>query len=257
MGIFRRKKSGADKEDEPRLNIKWNAIDGLISIAVLIVLLVGIYFGTSKLLNVLNKEQLLNISGIDNLTFSILYGVQVLLMLGVVWFFAIYWRGASLRDLGLRYYSIIKTIWYSFISLIFVFLVSFLYAYLMNSIFGIEAPDSKIEELISSRNVSSNVLLVVTAVVAPFCEEVYFRGFLYSAFRKSMGVNTALFLSSLLFALAHMEIYSFIPIMAIGWVMAYIFEKTKSLFTVIFLHAVYNLILILILLGQIEMIKMY
>jgi len=257
MGIFRRKKSGAGKEDEPRLNIKWNAIDGLISIVVLIVLLVGIYFGTLKLLGVLNKEQLLNISGIDNLTFSILYGVQVLLMLGVVWFFAIYWRGASLRDLGLGYYSIIKTIWYTFISLVFIFLVSFLYAYLMNSIFGIEAPDSKIDELISNRNVSSNVLLVVTAVVAPFCEEVYFRGFLYSAFKKRMGVGAALFLSSLMFALAHMEIYSFIPIMAIGWVMAYIFEKTKSLFTVIFLHAVYNLILILILLGQIEMIKMY
>ncbi|MDZ7837631.1 MAG: CPBP family intramembrane glutamic endopeptidase [Actinomycetota bacterium] len=85
---------------------------------------------------------------------------------------------------------------------------------------------------------------MVVAVVAPFSEEIFFRGFLYSAFKKAWGVNAGLFLSSLLFALVHMEVYSFIPIFLIGWMLAYMFEKTRSLFPVIFLHAVYNLILI-------------
>ena len=178
-------------------------------------------------------------------------------MLGVVWFFAIYWRGATVRDLGFRYYSILKTIWYTFISLIFIFLISFLYVLALKSILGIEAPPSKVDELISNRNISSNILIIITAIVAPFCEEIYFRGFLYSAFKKNFGVTVALFLSSFLFALAHLELYSFIPIMVIGWLLAYIFEKTKSIFAVIFLHAVYNLILISILLGKIQIIKLY
>ena len=246
----------------PRLNddkIRWNWIDGLLSIVFLILLLVGIYFATSSLLKYLGQEKFinLNIANIDSLTFSIFYGIQVLLMLGVVWFFAIFWRRSSLKSLGFNYYSIVKTLWYSFLALIFIFMFSFVYVLILKFLLGIEAPPSKIEELISNNNISSNILIVVTAVIAPFCEEVYFRGFLYSAFKKSFGVTLGLFLSSLLFSLAHLELYSFFPILVIGWILAYIYEKTKSIFTVIFLHSVYNLILILILLGKIEFVKMY
>lgn len=239
------------------LNIKWNALDAVISLIFLTVVLVGIYFGSAKLFEVLDGEQFFNSSNIGNVSFTVLYGIQIVLMLGVVWFFAMFRRKASFRDLGLRYYSIARTIWYSFLSLLAIFFVSFLYVFLMNSLFGIEAPASKIEILVRNRSISSNILFVVVAVIAPFSEEVFFRGFLYSAFKKSWGVNTAIFLSSFLFAMIHMELYSFIPLMIIGWLLAYLFEKTKSLIPAIFLHGVYNLILILILLGEIEIIKMY
>lgn len=241
------------------IKVKWNALDGFLSVIILIVLLVGIYFGTSALLQALSKKNFisLNIASINNLTFSIFYGIQVLLMLGIVWFFVVYWRRSSFRALGFKYYSILKAIWYTFISLIFIFLFSFIYVLILQRFFGIEAPSSKIEQLISNNNISSNILIVVTAVVAPFCEEIYFRGFLYSAFKKNFGVPLGIFLSSLLFALAHLELYSFIPIMVIGVLLAYIFERTRSIFTVIILHSVYNLILISILLGKIDFIKMY
>ena len=241
------------------INIKWNWLDGLVSVLVLVVILVGIYFGTSKLISVLNVKRLLNlnISNIDNLTFSIFYGIQVLLMLGVVWFFAIYWRRSGFRDLGFRYYSIGKTIWYTFLSLILIFIVSFLYVFILQRVFGIDAPGSKIDELVASGNVSGNILIVVTAVIAPLCEEVYFRGFLYPAFRKSFGVVIGIFLSSIVFAAAHLDLYSFFPIMIIGWILAFMYEKTRSIFTVIFLHSIYNLTLILILLGRVQFIKMY
>ncbi len=240
-------------------NVRWNWLDAVISIIFLILLLVGIYFGTAKLISVLNVKRLLNlnISNIDSLTFSIFYGIQVLLMLLVVWFFAIYWRRSTFRDLGFKYYSILKTIWYTFLSLLAIFLVSFLYVLLLTSVFGIDAPPSKIDKLVSNGNISGNILIAVTAVVAPFCEEIYFRGFLYQAFKKSFGVTPGIFLSSLLFALAHLELYSFLPIMIIGWILAYVFEKTKSIFTAIFLHAAYNLVLILLLLGKIQFVKMY
>ena len=239
------------------LNVKWNALDAVISLVFLTVVLVGIYFGSAKLFEIFGGKQFFNSSSISNISFTVLYGIQVILMLGVVWFFAIRRRRSTLRDLGLKYYSIIKTIWYCFISLLVIFLVSFLYVFLMNSLFGIEAPSSKIEVLVRNRSISSNILLVVVAVIAPLSEEVFFRGFLYSAFKKSWGINVALFLSSFLFAIVHLELYSFIPLMIIGWLLAYLFEKTKSLMPAIFLHSVYNLILILILLGELEIIKLY
>ena len=255
--VLRRENNGENTANSQ--NIKWNWLDGLISVIVLVSILVGIYFGASKLISVLNVKRLLNfnISNIDNLTFSIFYGIQVLLMFGVVWFFAIYWRRSGFRDLGFRYYSIGKTIWYTFLSLILIFIVSFVYVFILQRVFGIDAPASKIDELVASGNVSGNILIVVTAVVAPFCEEVYFRGFLYSAFRKSFGVVVGIFLSSIVFAAAHLDLFSFFPIMIIGWILAFMYEKTKSIFPVIFLHAIYNLTLILILLGRVQFIRMY
>ncbi|MGM0366868.1 MAG: CPBP family intramembrane glutamic endopeptidase [Actinomycetota bacterium] len=229
----------------------------MLSVLLLVFLLVGIYYGTSRLLEAISGREVLRITSIDDFSFSVLYGIQVFLMVGLVWFFAIYWRKSTPRDLGLRYYSILKTLWYTFLSLIVIFVLSFLYVFAMNSFFGIEAPTSKVEELVMEGNISTNILLVVVVLVAPFAEEVFFRGYLYSAFKKAWGINAGLFLSSMLFAMAHMEVYSFVPIFVIGWVLAYIFEKTRSLFPIIFLHAVYNLILILLLLGRVEMIRMY
>lgn len=251
------KEANSTEKQNNVLNIKWNVIDAVISLAFLTVALVGIYFGSAKLFEVLGGEQFFNSSNISSASFTVLYGIQTVLMLAVVWFFAIFRRKSNLRDLGFRYYSIAKTIWYSFLSLLAIFFVSFLYMFLMNSLFGIENPGSKIEILVGNRSISSNILLVVVAVSAPFSEEVFFRGFLYSAFKKSWGVNVALLLSSFLFAIVHLELYSFIPLIIIGWLLAYLFEKTKSLLMPIFLHGVYNLILILILLGRLEIIKMY
>ncbi len=245
------------KESNRQLQIKWNVKDALLSIIILVLLLVAIYYGASRILEVISGREILRITAMDDISFSVLYGIQVFLMLGVVWFFALFLRKSSFKDLGLRYYSIWKTIWYTFLSLMAIFAVSFLYVFLMNSLFGIEAPSSAVDKLIMEGEVSTNILLVVVVLVAPIAEEIFFRGYLYSAFKKAWGVNAGLFLSSLLFAMAHMELYSFIPIFLIGWILAYIFEKTKSLFPIIFLHAVYNLILIVILLRGQEMIRMY
>jgi len=245
-----------EKNTKEGLDIRWNALDGIISIIFLAAALTGVYFGSAAIFTALSDRELLS-QNISNISFMVLYGIQVILMLGTVWFFALYRRRAGLRDLGLRYYSIGKTLWYTFISLLAIFIISFIYVFVLSSVFGIEAPSSKIEILVSNRSVSNTILLIVVAFIGPVVEEVFFRGFLYSAFRKSWGVFPALFISSILFSVVHLQVYSFIPLFLIGWLLAYLFEKTRSLFPAIFLHAVYNLILILILLGQLEMINVY
>jgi membrane protease YdiL (CAAX protease family) len=131
-------------------------------------------------------------------------------------------------------------------------LINFSYVILMTRVFKINPPPSKIEELISNKNVSYVMLLVVVSVIAPVCEEIFFRGFLFQGFKKRWGVTAGILVSSALFSAAHLDLYNLLPLLAIGWVLAYVFHKTKSLFPVIFLHAAYNLVLILILLSQIR-----
>jgi len=238
------------------LDIKWNALDGIISVVFLAATLTAVYFGSARIFIALSNRELLS-ENISNISFIILYGVQVFLMMGTVWFFALRRRKARLRDLGLKYYSIGKTFWYAFIALIAINIISFIYVFIMASVLGIEAPASKIEILIRNKGISNTMLLMMVAFIGPITEEVFFRGFLYSAFKENWGVLPALFLSSVLFSVVHLQVYSFFPLFLIGWLLAYLFEKTKSLFPAIFLHAVYNLILILILLGQLEMINVY
>ena len=238
-----------DKETESE-NIKWTLRDMLFSILFLIAVLTGIYFGIARIVIALKIGERINSSNITNLSFSVLYGIQVILMLGVVWFYAIYWRRSRWRDLGLTYYSLIKTIWYSFLVLLLIMLINFTYVILMTKVFKIAPPTSKIEELVSNKNVSYIMLLVVVSIIAPICEEIFFRGFLFQGFKKRWGVPAGIIISSALFSAAHLDLYNFLPLLAIGWVLAYLFHKTKSLLPVIFLHAIYNLLLILILLSQ-------
>jgi len=247
---------GEKLDNRAELDIKWNALDGIISVVFLAAALTGVYFGSARIFIALSNMELLS-ENISNISFVVLYGIQVLLMLGTVWYLALHRKKARLRDLGLRYYSIGKTLWYAFISLIAIFGISFIYVFLMNSVLGIEAPISKIEILIRNRSISNTVLLIVVAFIGPIAEEVFFRGFLYSAFKKNWGILPALLLSSILFSVVHLQIFSFIPLLVIGWLLAYLFERTRSLLPAIFLHAIYNLILILILLGQLEMINVY
>jgi hypothetical protein len=238
-----------DKENGSE-SIKWTIRDMLFSILFLIAVLTGIYFGIARIIIFLKIGEGINSSNITNLSFSILYGIQVILMLGVVWFYAIYWRRSGWRDLGLTYYSLIKTIWYSFLALLSIILINFAYVILMTKVFKIAPPVSKIEELVSNKNVSYIMLLAVVSIIAPICEEIFFRGFLFQGFKKRWGVPAGIIISSILFSAAHLDLYNFLPLLAIGWVLAYVFHKTKSLLPVIFLHAAYNLLLILILLSQ-------
>src|SRR4030065_1677487 len=77
-------------------DIKWNAIDAVIALVFLAVVLVAVYFGSAKLIEVFGGEEFFNSSNISNISFNILYGIQVLLMLGVVWFFAILRRKSGI-----------------------------------------------------------------------------------------------------------------------------------------------------------------
>jgi uncharacterized protein len=241
------------KEDY-KAEIKWTLRDILFSILFLIATLAGIYFGIARIVIALNIGESINSSNITSLSFSILYGIQVFLMVGVVWFYAIYWRKAKPKDLGFRYYSLIKTLWYSFLALLLIITINFVYVFLMTNVFNITSPSGKIEELVNNRNISSTMLLVVVSIIAPVCEEVFFRGFLFQGIKKTWGVFAGILVSSVLFAAAHLDLYNFLPLFAIGWVLTYIFHKTKSLIPVIFLHAAYNLIMIIVLFSQIESI---
>jgi membrane protease YdiL (CAAX protease family) len=106
---------------------------------------------------------------------------------------------------------------------------------------GANPGNEQLSDLMNNPAVLTTLIPVAT-IVAPLVEEIYFRGFAYSAFRKRWGSRTGTFISAIMFAVVHLDPWSFIPIAVIGIVFAYAYEKTSSLPLVIVAHGVFNAI---------------
>ncbi|HXF82450.1 MAG TPA: CPBP family glutamic-type intramembrane protease [bacterium] len=87
------------------------------------------------------------------------------------------------------------------------------------------------------------VFLLVCALV-PVAEELFFRGFVYGALRR-WGVAAAALLSALFFAAVHNQIVHFLPIFALGLILALLYERTGSLLPAMLVHAVNNVVALL------------
>jgi membrane protease YdiL (CAAX protease family) len=85
--------------------------------------------------------------------------------------------------------------------------------------------------------IATGFLLVV---IAPVAEEIFFRGFVYQAFRNSYGVWPGAILSGLVFGVIHFEFFKLVQLAALGVILALLFEKTHSLWPPIMLHAINN-----------------
>lgn len=101
---------------------------------------------------------------------------------------------------------------------------------------------------------SAFVVTILLAVgVAPILEEIFFRGFLYPALRNLGGPLLAILVVSGLFAAVH-PIGHFYPLLLLGAVLAYAYERTGNLVGPILIHSLYNGIQLLLLLLRERMV---
>jgi membrane protease YdiL (CAAX protease family) len=90
----------------------------------------------------------------------------------------------------------------------------------------------------------SILVLVFTGIgaviLAPIAEESLFRGIVYQGFRSRMGIVTAGLLSGLLFGLVHVYPLLWLPIGALGYILAMALERRGSLLPCMVGHALFN-----------------
>jgi uncharacterized protein len=114
-----------------------------------------------------------------------------------------------------------------------------------NIIYEMQSQEHKVPTNIYPEYASDVIKLLVSGflmvILAPVAEEIAFRGMMYPAFRKKHGIWFSMTFSALIFAFSHGQVLHFIPILAIGYLLAYLFEKTKSLVPSISLHILVNL----------------
>jgi len=107
-------------------------------------------------------------------------------------------------------------------------------------------PEQAIVE--EARRASGGDVLVFAlgaVVVAPFAEEVFFRGILLPAAARMVGVRAGLALQAIVFGLIHVqgapETWPLaIPLALVGWCAGFVYLRTGSLAVPVLLHATFN-----------------
>lgn len=114
--------------------------------------------------------------------------------------------------------------------------------YAVSLLYGL-AVDSRQQDILSEfpRNAGGVVLFALVAVVlAPLFEEIFFRGFLFRGFAESWGWAWGAVASAACFGFGHLQLDVFVPLFALGFVLAWVYKRTGSLWTSIALHALFN-----------------
>jgi len=108
---------------------------------------------------------------------------------------------------------------------------------------GLEGMQSRIDLLLGSEMSWPRFFVTLLGVgfLAPVAEELFFRGFLYTALRQRLGLAAAVMISSLVFALGHIDALGVVAasfVMGIAIALAY--EYTRSLWVAIAIHVFNN-----------------
>lgn len=175
------------------------------------------------------------------------------MLLFLAWFFGIRKYHTSFNKLGFYSYNIPRGLAQGVLWLIAIKVFTVIYGVIAMSLFRIKPPEELVKgipDIFGSGTVGMVLAVVVVAFVAPIAEEAFFRGFIYPAFRKRFGVWAGIIISTIIFALFHARIWLMVPVVAMGIILAFLYEKEKSLGPPIILHSLNNLISLIIIYVQ-------
>ena len=89
------------------------------------------------------------------------------------------------------------------------------------------------------------ITLISVAVAAPIIEEIMFRGLIFSALNKLLGLHIAAVVSSLTFGVLHgTSLFTVIGTTSVGLVLAYVYGIYGNLSNCICIHALYNFLVV-------------
>lgn len=106
---------------------------------------------------------------------------------------------------------------------------------------GVEKVQETVELFQKGKNPAVLILMAFAAViVAPICEEVVFRGYLYPAAKRYAGPWVAAVCTALMFSAAHGNMAALLPLFVFGLVLVALYEFTGSIWAPVAAHFLFN-----------------
>ena len=98
-----------------------------------------------------------------------------------------------------------------------------------------------VQNIRESSNTVMKVLLILNAcLLAPFVEELVFRGYFYGIMKRYTGAMFAAFVTGGLFAVAHQNLLALLPLWGFSLFLTLFYEGSRSLWVPIGIHAAFN-----------------
>lgn len=135
--------------------------------------------------------------------------------------------------------ELIKTLELCLTSII---LVNFLLVYLFPKFIDNNMPEIFKEQFEAIASANPLLMLLAIGILAPIAEELLFRGAIFNLFKDNVGRYIAIIVSSVLFALIHLNIYQASYTLFIGFFLGIVLLKTGSLWLPIIFHIAYNIL---------------
>lgn len=153
-------------------------------------------------------------------------------------FISLYYLKDELRQSSRQNYSWIKIILWS-IAGVFLALIAQTIAIEIELFFGSEVGSENTETILALIK-QAPVFFFVTAIIGPILEETVFRKIIFGTLNQKYNFHIAAVISSLVFSLAHFEFEHIILYFAVGFVFAYLYNKTKRILVPILSHILMN-----------------
>jgi membrane protease YdiL (CAAX protease family) len=193
------------------------------------------------------------ITGGTILAMVVTYGLNLAIFAGAalvlgVWRGKITWAELGIAPLRWRWVWLLLAIGVTIVLLPLRGIIGLIVQLLLGG--GLEALQGRYQMLAGTGFSWTAFLLTLlgAGVIAPIAEEFFFRGFLYTAFRRRTGFLGAALLSSLAFAIGHIDALGVVAAsFVMGIVLALMYEYTRSLWVTIVAHAINNAIAVVVL----------
>lgn len=167
--------------------------------------------------------------------------IQILFILGMI-----LWLKDKKKNKGITIDGIkLNSIKDELILIFFIIIISAFFSMALNQL--IDA--SKIKELSPAYQVVSNILyqpgkiqiILCIGLIAPFFEEVLFRGVLFGQLRKTYSFLISAVVSALIFGGLHLNLVQFVYAFVMGYLFAFFFEQSGKVWFAIIAHVAANL----------------
>lgn len=220
--------------------LTWNTLDVVFALVAIMAGVVAI------------RALGIGISGSSGFYNAAVMTALYLFFLAVVLLLTVIKYGRTLGDLGFKPFRPLRVLWLATLWWLAVRLVILVYSIVATSVaglFGAKPPSdivSTVPRIFGPGLTGFALAVAVAVIVGPVIEEIFFRGFLYPAFRRVFGVWPAIIISSAIFGIFHANVWLMVPISLMGGVMAYLYEKEGSLAAPIAFHALNNLVSVVI-----------
>lgn len=115
-------------------------------------------------------------------------------------------------------------------------------ALLNQQILGDQGGGNPLLELIiqSHDPVTASLLFIMVAGLAPFFEEILFRGFFLTSLTRYLPLWGAIGVSGIVFAIAHLNLADILPLTVLGCVLGVVYSRSQNLLSSMLLHSLWN-----------------